>query len=299
MLQQLKAYMMPIAMTIGMLLHRQVAMFSFILPFAIGIMLFLTYSCIDFKEIKIKKLHIVLVFTQLTLTFGVCFFVMRFHELFSHTLLILLIMPVASASAIITNMLGGSLESMTTYTIFNNIVISLVAPLFFALANHSNVEDFLASFVVISKRVMPLLFGPFILSTISSFLFPRLQVKIKEYKSLSFYIWVLTLIVAVGMTIEGLSVGSVPLIVSLEVLLCAFLVCIILFAIGRFIGSKFGDTIVGGQGFGQKNTLLGIWMALSFFSSPVVALAPGAYILAQNLVNSYQLWSKQKKQNKS
>lgn len=297
MLQKVKAFMMPIGMCIGILFYRQVSLLSFVLPYAISLMLFLTYLAVDFKEIKVKKLHVVLVIVQLILTLSVYLLVAKFDEMLSHSLLILLIMPVASASAIITNMLGGSLESMTAYTIFNNIVISLVAPLFFALANHTNAVGFLLSFVTIAKRVMPLLLGPFVLSAIVTYLFPKFQKKIKEYKNISFYIWVVTLIIAVGMTIESLLIGSVTFIMTIEILIYSFVVCLILFALGRLIGSKYDDVIVGGQGFGQKNTLLGIWMALSFFSSPLVAIAPGAYIIAQNLVNSYQLWLKQKKQD--
>ena len=37
-----------------------------------------------------------------------------------------------------------------------------------------------------------------------------------------------------------------------------------------------------------------IWMALSWLS-PVAAVAPGSYVIWQNIINSYQLWKMGKK----
>jgi BASS family bile acid:Na+ symporter len=44
-------------------------------------------------------------------------------------------------------------------------------------------------------------------------------------------------------------------------------------------------------GLGKKNTILAMWMAQNFLH-PIVSIAPAAYILWQNIINSYQLWKK-------
>ncbi|MDR0230786.1 MAG: transporter, partial [Dysgonamonadaceae bacterium] len=77
----------------------------------------------------------------------------------------------------------------------------------------------------------------------------------------------------------------------------AAVICWLQFSIGWFIGKKHNNRIVGGQGLGQKNTILAIWMADTFFN-PLVAIAPASYVVWQNLINSYQLWKYQRKQNK-
>ena len=41
-------------------------------------------------------------------------------------------------------------------------------------------------------------------------------------------------------------------------------VCCGQFYIGRRIGARCGDKIAGAQGLGQKNTVLAIWMALTY-----------------------------------
>ena len=79
---------------------------------------------------------------------------------------------------------------------------------------------------------------------------------------------------------------------------CTFVICIGQFIAGRKIGSRYGKTVTGGQGLGQKNTVLTIWMALSYLD-PISSVGPGAYVLWQNMVNSYQLWRKQRQSKSS
>lgn len=60
----------------------------------------------------------------------------------------------------------------------------------------------------------------------------------------------------------------------------------------KIAGRYFNDYIACGQGFGQKNTLLAIWVAYTYLS-PVISIAPSSYILFQNIVNSWQLWQRE------
>ncbi len=71
----------------------------------------------------------------------------------------------------------------------------------------------------------------------------------------------------------------------------AALICVVQFAVGRYIGGKCGDKVSAAQGLAQKNTVLGIWMALNYLL-PVSSIGPAAYIIWQNLVNSWQLFRK-------
>jgi len=48
---------------------------------------------------------------------------------------------------------------------------------------------------------------------------------------------------------------------------------------------------------GQKNTILAIWMAHTYLN-PLSSVAPGSYVLWQNIINSCQLWKKRKNEIK-
>jgi len=73
----------------------------------------------------------------------------------------------------------------------------------------------------------------------------------------------------------------------------ALVVCVSQFVVGRGIGKHYDDTVAGGQGLGQKNTILAIWMA-QMYLNPIASIGPGSYVLWQNIVNSYQVWRNRK-----
>ena len=69
----------------------------------------------------------------------------------------------------------------------------------------------------------------------------------------------------------------------------ALAVCLMQFSVGRWLGKRYGDDVAGGQALGQKNTVLAIWLSQSFLN-PLSCVAPTAYIVWQNIVNSYQIY---------
>ena len=66
----------------------------------------------------------------------------------------------------------------------------------------------------------------------------------------------------------------------------ALLMCIILFKLGLRMGGK-GFPEESSQILGQKNTILAIWIASTWFG-PWVALGPLSYVLWQNLYIAWQ-----------
>ena len=71
--------------------------------------------------------------------------------------------------------------------------------------------------------------------------------------------------------------------------------CALQFYVGARIGRRCGDRISGAQGLGQKNTVLAIWMALTYLH-PLSSVAPAAYVAWHNTVNSAQLYLKTKRE---
>lgn len=79
--------------------------------------------------------------------------------------------------------------------------------------------------------------------------------------------------------------------------LSALVACAWQFGIGKLVGRRLGDYISCGQGFGQKNTILAIWVSYTYLT-PVISVVPSCYIVWQNVVNSWQLWWKEKRDTK-
>ncbi|MBR6648618.1 MAG: transporter, partial [Bacteroidaceae bacterium] len=82
---------------------------------------------------------------------------------------------------------------------------------------------------------------------------------------------------------------TLPLFVMIGIALVSFICCLMQFAVGRFIGARYGDKITGGQALGQKNTVFAIWLAYTFLT-PVTAIAGGFYSVWHNIVNTLQLY---------
>ena len=99
-----------------------------------------------------------------------------------------------------------------------------------------------------------------------------------------------------GQTVRSLVNSDAPVSVEILIALAGLITCCLQFFWGKRIGGHYNDRISGGQALGQKNTVLAIWMAYTYLN-PLSSVGPGSYVLWQNLINSWQLWKKRKKQS--
>ena len=121
---------------------------------------------------------------------------------------------------------------------------------------------------------------------------PRVHKGISDRQSVSFYIWSVALFIVVGKAVTF--VMAEPTEKIPEMLLIALLsgiICCAQFYYGRKIGGISGDKVVGGQGLGQKNTILAVWMTITYLN-PLASIGPAAYVFWQNTINSWQLYRK-------
>jgi BASS family bile acid:Na+ symporter len=144
----------------------------------------------------------------------------------------------------------------------------------------------------ILSKVAPLLVAPFVAGQFCRFITPKFAGWVADHSRYSFYIWLVSLMIVVGRT-TAFVIDHSATDAKTEIVLAAIsaVICLLQFALGRKIGAKYGDRVAGGQSLGQKNTILAVWMAQSFLS-PLSAVAPTAYIVWQNIVNSYQIYKK-------
>ena len=99
-----------------------------------------------------------------------------------------------------------------------------------------------------------------------------------------------SLLVIIGRTTAFIiDLRDASLATELWLAFAALAICLGQFKVGRMLGRRYGDAPAGGQSLGQKNTVLAVWMAQSFLD-PISSIAPTAYIVWQNFVNSYQIY---------
>ena len=287
--------MLPIAMIVGLVFHEHIHHISFLSKYLIFTMLLITYCRVKATDFHTGPYIWWLLLVQIVGAVGVYFAVAPFSHELAQGAFICVFCPTATAAPVITGMLGGSVSKVATYSLFSHITVALLAPPLLSYMEPEGGITFLDSVTAISVNVLPLILGPLALALLMQRFCPAVHKGIAEHQGLSFYIWAVALIIVVGNSVSFLirqPSSQLP-----EILLlggASLLICTMLFTLGRRIGGKYGDKISGAQSLGQKNTVLAIWLALTYLN-PVVSAAPAAYVAWHNTVNSYQIYLHEKR----
>lgn len=286
--------MMPIAMMTGIVFYPFFSRFAFVTPYLIFSMLLLTYLNLSFRNIRFTRMHLWLIFIQITGSILIYLILVPFQPVVVQGAMICVLAPTATSAPVITRMLKGNVESLTAYSLLCNITVALIAPVFFSLVEKDNQSAFFESFLIIMRQVFFLLLVPFIAAILLRKVFRNTFSKAKLFSNISFYLWSFALIIVTSKIVSFILVqDSQNYLTEVLLAVCSLFICILQFLTGRKIGRRYKDTIAGGQGLGQKNTVLAIWMAQTYLN-PVSSLGPGMYVLWQNIVNSFQVWRKRK-----
>lgn len=294
--QRLKPWMLPIAMLGGVLFHNFIESVSFLAPWLIFAMLLITFCKVNPREFRVTNLSWGLLAVQLLGAIGVYFATLPLGKDIAEGTFICVFCPTATAAPVITGMLGGSVPRLATFSIISNISVAILAPVLFTLMGSEATLSFADSVLLISSKVVPLIVLPLIAALCLRRWMPRAHREIGSRQAVSFYLWSVSLFIVVGRAVSFVMsepADRVPEMVLLAVCSCA--VCCGQFYIGRRIGARNGDKIAGAQGLGQKNTVLAVWMALTFLH-PIASVAPAAYVAWQNTINSLQLYFKTRKE---
>ncbi len=298
--QRLKPWMLPIAMLGGILFHNFIDSIAFLAPYLIFVMLLITFCRVKPREFRVTGLSYGLLTVQVAGSLALYFILLpTMGAEIAQGTFICVFCPTATAAPVITGMLGGSVPRLATFSIISNLTVAFLAPLLFTMMGSEAQISFMESLQMIATKVVPLIVLPLAVALIMMRLTPKVHKAIAEHQSLSFYIWAVSLFIVVGRAVSF--VMSEPREMVPEMIWLALLsgiVCCLQFYIGRIIGRRCGDKIAGAQGLGQKNTVLAIWMALTYLH-PISSVAPAAYVAWQNTINSAQLYFKTKRDCKN
>ena len=270
--------------------HRTIGILQPLLIFA---MLFLTFCKVNPRKLRFRMWHLWLLLIQCGLFVAIALILIALPHSGLRVVLegamICLICPTATAGAVITKKLGGNVNDITTYTIMINLATALLVPAVVPFVHPNPALTVSTSAVLILGKVFPLLLLPLVAAMIIRYIFPRLNRWLGKYQDLSFYLWAVALALATAVTTRSIVHSDVALSTQLWLVVVSFVCCALQFYLGRKIGVIYHDKITAGQSFGQKNTVLAIWMGYTFFT-PITAIVGGFYSIWHNVVNSYQLY---------
>ena len=275
---------------------------AFVQPLLLFAMLFLTFCKVEPKDMRFSPWQVWLLAMQVT-TFLLAALLLYFLSgshwgIVVEGAMLCLICPTATAAAVVTRKLGGNAGTLTTYTIAINLAIALLIPAVVPLVHPNPGMSFLRSFLIIISKVFPLLLGPLFLSVLLRWCSPRTTDWLAGKRDLPFYLWSVSLALAIAMSTRSIVHTHCPWPYQLGIAVASLVACIFQFAFGRKVGRKYGDPISAAQAGGQKNTVLIIWMGYTFMT-PITSIAGGFYSIWHNVYNSYQLYRKRKEEEKA
>jgi BASS family bile acid:Na+ symporter len=154
---------------------------------------------------------------------------------------------------------------------------------------------FMAAFLKILHEVFVVLIVPMLLAYVVKHHMHRLHAWIISISDLSYYLWGCSLMIVTGTTVKNIVNAGSSVALLLAIALLGLVMCVVQFAVGRYIGHFFNHAQESGQALGQKNTAFAIWLS-STYLNPLSSVGPGCYILWQNIINSIEIWQHRKKE---
>jgi len=307
-LRFLKDWTLPVAMAVGTMVYLLFAftpqldgageffgpIISDIFPLFMFLILFVTFCKVDFRRLRPVGWHLWVGAFQVVFVIMVVAAVLTFHIqgenlILLEALLTCIIGPCAAAAAVVTAKLGGDLEEMTTYTFLSNLLTAVMVPVCFPLIDPSVSMGFWHAFFLILYKVCLVLVVPMLLAYVVKHFMHRLHQWVVGVKDLSFYLWGFSLTIVTGTTVKNIVHADTSVAFLVVIALSGLMVCLLQFAVGRYVGHFFHRTQEAGQALGQKNTVFAIWIAYTYLN-PISSVGPGCYILWQNVINSIELW---------
>lgn len=273
-------------------------------PVLIFTMLLLSFMKVSLREMRPRRWHLWLLLMQAG-CFMVCSALAKISpnhgaKILCEGAMLAFICPTATASVVITGKLGGSVSGVVTYLMICNLMVSLLAPAVLPLVEPHEGMTFVPSFLLILRKVFPLLICPLLLAQAVRYLLPKLYRKIMRYPDLAFHIWLPALALAITVTVRSIVLSTVDWRYMVGLALISAVCCLVQFALGKWLGGRYDGKaggpsvrVTAGQAFGQKNTVFVIWLGLVFLD-PVTSVVGGFYSVWHNLVNSWQLYKKRK-----
>ena len=304
----IKDWTLPVAMSLGAVLYLIFAftpqleeaaiffdpIFDAILPMFMFLILFVTFCKVDFHKLRPVVWHFWVCVFQLLFIGALMGLILGFSMhgdslILMEAILMCVIAPCAAAAAVVTQKLGGSLEQMTTYTFISNFITAMMVPVCFPLIEKGADMTFWAAFSKILYEVAIVLLVPMFMAYLVKHHAHRLHEKIISIRDLSYYLWACSLMIVTGTTVKNIVHANTTIALLMAIAILGLLMCVVQFAVGRFIGHYFGHNQEAGQALGQKNTAFAIWMSYTYLT-PLSSVGPGCYILWQNIINSIEIW---------
>ena len=291
----LRPAMIVIPLVLG-IFFPQAAVLKPLIRWGMIAMLFMVYLQLDLRELKPRMAHWVILAANLAVGIaGYLVFKLLGQQELAWAAFFTGITPTATAAPVIMNFLNGRVGFVVSGLVITNIGISLaLLPLIPAVTGNMSWSFALDVF----QNLVVIMALPCVAALILRKFRPEATAWPKKFKMLSLSIWSLLLfIISAGASQFLRTNADVSPFVVVEIAGIAALVCAVNFTLGYWIVPR-DLRREGSQTLGQKNTMLTLYLAMTF-ASPLAALGPTFYVICHNTWNACQLFMYDRKQKKA
>ena len=161
-----RSLILPLAVLFGFLCHQWCTTLVVFVPYLIFTILLLNFTAVEIRKLRLLHMtgmNIALLLFQIVVSLGGYLLtkVLGGDEIIAQGILIAIICPGAASSVVISCYLGANRETVTAHVILGNLMVAIVAPIFFSFIGVQKQMPFLESFWLILKRVSPIIAFPF------------------------------------------------------------------------------------------------------------------------------------------
>ncbi len=261
--------------------------FQFLIRYFLMSMLFFSFMKVRWSSNLIQRRHFFLIPVMVANALLIYFLLRPFDPLLAQVGFIMCIAPTAIVSPVLADLMRKDVAFVTAAMLVTNLSVALILPVLIPLVSS---KEGMAEISSILLTILITIGVPFLLSQLVQRGGGRLYVFFQRLSPFAFFFFLANIFLAAAKASHFIQFESTASWQTMGyIFLVTALVCIYNFTLGHKLGGR-ALSIETSLSLGRKNTMLSIWLALTFFE-PTVVLAPIAYILCQNAYNSWQLYA--------
>jgi BASS family bile acid:Na+ symporter len=205
---------------------------------------------------------------------------------FAWAIFLVSVAPTATAAPAVVRMRGGEPSIVVAGVVLSHVLVGFVVPLWAALFGNGGGPTLEIPRQIFSGT-LPLVILPLALAFGVRRFAGNLSVSIGRLQPYSIFLWALAVLIVVAkargvISNESSQSGGIKIIM---IAFASLVLCVGQFGLGRRLSSKFPEE--SAQILGQKNTILVIWIASTWFGA-WASLGPIFYVIWQNLYIAWQ-----------
>lgn len=284
--------LMPIAIVLGLLIPG-VHELSIFVRWLLGSMLFLAFLRPIPQEEAEEGRTLSRKIASLSFWMAAGFFLvatlMKIPKPIVVAVVLLLAAPTATAAPGITSQLGGRPGRMLWVVLIGHLSAILSLPLWIAvLQGYTGIDAMTQIAIQVGLQVGLVVLLPMILAWLVRNYWPILTSYFKNRPQIAMWLWAAAVFIVVAKSKHDAIALDLPYLDIAQVAAWSLVFCLVQFWLGHRLGKSMGFAGEGAQALGQKNTLLMIWLAQTWFGG-LVPMGALTYVIWQNLVLSWLL----------